>query len=234
MPAKIQRNKGDIIGTNKILEQLHKGKRIYYKCQCTLCNQIRQIRADNLNQKCRSCAAKIRSHPIRDDLTGQKFGKWTVLYKTNKTNFWHCQCQCGTERDVFRGSLIDGDSKSCGCVSSWKEKQIINILQKYNISYKKQFTFKDLIGKAKRPLRYDFAIFKNNNLYCLIEYHGRQHYQFEKNWNMTQQDFLQAQERDLIKVNYCKKNNIPLYIFNKQSHIEEEILKIMNLTKGNK
>ena len=34
------------------------------------------------------------------DLTGQVFGKWTVLYRANKvaTNgaiYWHCKCECG-------------------------------------------------------------------------------------------------------------------------------------------
>ena len=34
------------------------------------------------------------------DLTGQIFGKWTVLYKANKTAknggiYWHCRCECG-------------------------------------------------------------------------------------------------------------------------------------------
>lgn len=228
MPAKIQRKIGDIIGTNEILEQLHKGKRIYYKCRCTLCNNIRDVRADNLKQKCISCAAKARplGHNVRDDLTGRQFGNWTVLYKVKKPNFWHCKCSCGTEKDVFRGTLINGESKSCGCISSWKEKEIIDILQKYNIKYEKQFTFEDLIGKAGKHFRYDFAIFKDNKLYCLIEYHGRQHYYFDTNWNTTKQDFLELQRRDQLKIDYCKKNNIPLYIFNKQSSLEEEIIKI--------
>ena len=50
----------------------------------------------------------------RRDLAGQRFGKWRVLdYATDRR--WHCQCDCGTRRLVFAGSLTSGSSASCGC-----------------------------------------------------------------------------------------------------------------------
>ena len=54
------------------------------------------------------------------DITGKRFGKWTVLYKTNKrTNngsvIWHCKCNCGKEKDVPGYQLRRGSSTSCGC-----------------------------------------------------------------------------------------------------------------------
>lgn len=52
------------------------------------------------------------------DLTGQTFGRWTVLYRdTNKkgTAHWICKCECGTERSVCGTSLRGGVSTSCGC-----------------------------------------------------------------------------------------------------------------------
>lgn len=41
----------------------------------------------------------------RYDLTGMKFGKWTVLgpaesYTCKDGYKWTCQCECGTIRDV--------------------------------------------------------------------------------------------------------------------------------------
>ena len=56
-----------------------------------------------------------------NDLTGQKFGRWTVLYKTskrtkNRTVIWHCRCECGNEKDVDAYTLRSGQSKSCGCL----------------------------------------------------------------------------------------------------------------------
>lgn len=57
---------------------------------------------------------------LRIDLTGHKFGKWTVLgpgpiNRAKKQYRWRCRCECGTERDVLMGALRNGASKSCGC-----------------------------------------------------------------------------------------------------------------------
>ena len=54
------------------------------------------------------------------DLTGQKFGRLTVLYKdtsrkTNCGSYWICQCDCGNIKSVRSSSLRNGDIQSCGC-----------------------------------------------------------------------------------------------------------------------
>lgn len=59
------------------------------------------------------------------DLTGQKFGRWTVIERSipryNKKGgvegMWRCVCDCGTQRIVLQASLINGKSKSCGCLN---------------------------------------------------------------------------------------------------------------------
>ena len=56
------------------------------------------------------------------DLTGQKFGKWTVLrYEGDKypTKFV-CRCECGTEQKVRSGDLRNGHSKGCKLCSRIK------------------------------------------------------------------------------------------------------------------
>jgi len=55
------------------------------------------------------------------DLTGQKFGRLTVLYriKNNYNNChakWHCQCSCGKEINFNSDKLKSGHTKSCGCL----------------------------------------------------------------------------------------------------------------------
>lgn len=60
-----------------------------------------------------------------NDLTGQKFGKWTVLYQAESYvdkrghthRKWHCICECSkrTEKDVLEATLKNGTSTSCGC-----------------------------------------------------------------------------------------------------------------------
>lgn len=52
------------------------------------------------------------------DLTGQKFGRLTVLYRdtTRKGTYWMCQCECGNLKSIPRSTLRDGRAKSCGCL----------------------------------------------------------------------------------------------------------------------
>jgi len=56
------------------------------------------------------------------DLTGQRFGRLTVLRQVpvpeglTQNNYWLCRCDCGTERVVLASNLIRGHTKSCGCL----------------------------------------------------------------------------------------------------------------------
>ena len=62
------------------------------------------------------------------DLTGQRFGRWTVLCRAGSygdynlegytTPTWLCRCDCGTYRVVNGKSLRRGLSTSCGCYRS--------------------------------------------------------------------------------------------------------------------
>ena len=56
------------------------------------------------------------------DLTGQKFGRLTCVKDAgrarSKSVLWLCNCDCGEEVTVVSASLISGNTKSCGCVSS--------------------------------------------------------------------------------------------------------------------
>ena len=52
------------------------------------------------------------------DLTGKRFGKWTVLSRADNKGtetMWNCVCDCGCSRAVSGNNLRSGCSKSCGC-----------------------------------------------------------------------------------------------------------------------
>lgn len=52
------------------------------------------------------------------DLTGQTFGRLTVVKRDNtrKGTYWLCECSCGTKEKSINGySLTRGLTKSCGC-----------------------------------------------------------------------------------------------------------------------
>ena len=55
------------------------------------------------------------------DLTGQRFGRLTVIKRVanpyEKGAKWRCQCDCGNVTCVRSQSLRHGDTRSCGCLS---------------------------------------------------------------------------------------------------------------------
>lgn len=155
---------------------------------------------NNLNGK----ETKQRTTMI--DLTGQVFGKWTVLYRANKvaTNgaiYWHCRCECGRQKDVLGQSLRLGHSLSCGNhpnISKGNVK-IAEILDENGIEYELEKKFSSC--KDRTYLPFDFYV---NNKY-LIEYDGEQHFNTESIF-----DYEYTHKHDLIKTQWCKENNIPL------------------------
>lgn len=57
---------------------------------------------------------------LKKDLTGQRFGRLTVLERAPNQNgrvAYLCRCQCGTELTVLGQNLTNGCSKSCGCLN---------------------------------------------------------------------------------------------------------------------
>lgn len=54
------------------------------------------------------------------DLTGKKFGRWSVISRAGINKFrqvlWRCHCVCGSIKEVPSNSLLGGKSKSCGCL----------------------------------------------------------------------------------------------------------------------
>lgn len=58
--------------------------------------------------------------PRWKDITGRRFDRYLVVSYAGKlkgrTHYWNCQCDCGAQNAVTRGSLINGMSRSCGCL----------------------------------------------------------------------------------------------------------------------
>lgn len=85
----------------------------YWLCKCA-CGNYKEIVGSNLeNGNTGSCGCLRRR-----DLTGQKFGRWTVAKMSKIVNwrvYWECVCDCGTIKIIRMDQLISGDSQSCGC-----------------------------------------------------------------------------------------------------------------------
>jgi hypothetical protein len=52
--------------------------------------------------------------------SGQIFGKLTVIEQAGRDKLkkvlWRCKCECGNETVVVSGSLVTGNTTSCGCI----------------------------------------------------------------------------------------------------------------------
>ena len=61
------------------------------------------------------------------DMTGQRIGRLTVLYRVDgvKNTTWHCRCDCGNEKDILGTSLRKKNpTQSCGCLTKEKASEI--------------------------------------------------------------------------------------------------------------
>lgn len=70
---------------------------------------------------------KYLTNDIRKfDLTGQKFGRLTVIefdHKESGHKYYRCKCECGNEHIASACNLRSGAIKSCGCLKKETDKQ---------------------------------------------------------------------------------------------------------------
>ena len=94
-------------------------------------------------------------------MSGKTFGLLTVLPEfkyidgipKNK-----CICKCGNITYVPTRDLNSGHTKSCGCVKSYGEYNTMKTLNEMHISYIREYSFKDLVSKKEKKLRFDFYL----------------------------------------------------------------------------
>lgn len=91
-------------------------------CLCDCGNEciIRQECLMNGSTKSCGCLkSELSSKRRKKDLTGQRFGKLTVIkeaYTKNYQVYWECLCDCGNVCFVPTQRLTTGTTRSCGCI----------------------------------------------------------------------------------------------------------------------
>jgi hypothetical protein len=74
------------------------------------------------------------------DLTGDKFGKLTVIsyhgplrpeHKKDKHQAWNCLCDCGKQKVVIGQRMKSGNTKSCGCGQGWHREKVDLVNKKF-------------------------------------------------------------------------------------------------------
>jgi hypothetical protein len=88
------------------------------------------------------------------DLTGKKFGRWTVLQYVEH-GMWKCKCSCGVQLSVYSTNLKSGHSKSCGCLSKEVHSKLLKGTKAPN--------FKDITGQVFSRLTVQKRDIKNKN-----------------------------------------------------------------------
>lgn len=197
---------------------------VAWECQCECGGTIIARGIDLRSGHTKSCGCRKRGGRFINEI-GNTYGKLTVIELVGFNNNyaeWLCQCDCGNQTIVKGANLRNGATHSCGCLRSYKEQEIQQLLIKNDIRFKKEYSFSDLWDID--PLRFDFAIFNNNTLLGLIEYNGQQHYLTSPTGYYTQAKINTIRNHDKQKIDYCNKHNIPLLILNKNNYNEEMIL----------
>lgn len=102
-------------------------------CKCD-CNTEKIIVGSSLvGGSTKTCGCKINNRTALKDISGQKFGRLTVVsfYEIKQNDghaYWNCKCDCGKEVIVSGRSLRDGGTQSCGCLRNGQN--VKNILGK--------------------------------------------------------------------------------------------------------
>lgn len=206
-------------------------KYIMWLCKCE-CGNETVTRATSLkNGHTRSCGCAHHDGAMGiglDDITGKKFGRWTVLYENGRlmeprgriVPLWRCRCECGEERDLRAGTLKAGLSLSCGCykldqlreqIASRKgrfiskaEKMVSQYLSSNGFYYEPQRWYSDLRSDSDFLLSYDFLVFKSGVPFALIECQGKQHYEPIEFFG-GERAFEIQQQNDYLKRKYALK-----------------------------
>lgn len=105
----------------------------YFKCICD-CGKEKEVRIDHLKSGAtKTCGCGKKTAKNIKHLTGQTFGKLTVIEalpeRKNGQVQWQCKCACGNCTTVITSYLTNGDTKSCGCYK--KEVETKNLISKY-------------------------------------------------------------------------------------------------------
>lgn len=86
------------------------------------------------------------------DLTGQSFGRLTVIrqsYSTDGRAHWTCLCRCGNQKRIAGKSLRNGSTTSCGCFN--REQSSRKNFRHGMHNEKIYFVWTQMIQRCKNP-----------------------------------------------------------------------------------
>ncbi len=140
----------------------------------------------------------------RIDLTGQKFGRLTVVeYSHTKDGvaYWRCLCDCGNASIVRGPSLREGNTQSCGCLQKEKRFQF-----KHGQSYTRIYRiWQGMIHRCYDKNSINFRNYGGRGITVCDEW--KNNFQAFHDWAMAN-GYCEDLSIDRIDVNgtYCPEN----------------------------
>ena len=124
MPRKSKDLIGQKIDYLEVLSFVGKDKYNHnlWLCKCKCGNKKTYITSDLLRSTVKSCGCYNKEKGIfrRKIEIDQKFGNLIVLKISGRDKYnrlkYLCKCDCGNEKEVISNYLLNGDTKSCGCL----------------------------------------------------------------------------------------------------------------------
>lgn len=199
----------------------YKGVHISIKCICPY-GHICNTRPDGVLHRgdgmCKVCAKndfETAKNEFYENL--ERLGGEALENYTGSNNKIKCRCPKGhiCYPRPYTISIGHNMCKICSLKEgqSRGEKLLIEALKKLDIGIVEENYTPDLIKKNSTgsQLRYDATIIKEGKTY-FYEYHGRQHEGFVDRFHKTQENFLIARQRDLVKIYVAKKMKAKLIV----------------------
>lgn len=119
------------------------------------------------------------------DLTGQRFGRLTVIERAGSDNqkraTWKCQCDCGNVIIVFSCNLLQGRSQSCGCLKI--DKLVSRSTSHGNTGTRLHTVWKDMKKRCYNPKTHNYHRYGGRGITICDEW--RNDFQAFYDWAMA-------------------------------------------------
>ena len=143
------------------------------------------------------------------DLTGQKFGRLTILKRMDKNKRgdyrWLCKCICGKEKIVIGSDLKSGNTKSCGCLrkEQTRERFTTHGHLKDDTASKTYTSWESMIKRCTNPNNKDYHHYGGRGIKVCQRWRKFENFLEDMGEPPTEKHSIDRIDNNL---GYCKEN----------------------------
>lgn len=206
-----------LVGDDYTFLEKYKSAHEKLKVKHHTCGRVYKVEPNGFLRGNRCVKCQIKKSAIRQRKTQQEFeeevfklmeGEYVVIgkYINNRTPLSMYHKDCGNTYSVRPESFLRG-SRCPFCSFSKGEDITVKTLEGLCMDYQTQKVFSDCLSPKGNVLRFDFYIPSKN---ILIEYNGKQHYQYVEFFYDSEEDYEYRLKCDEIKRKYCEEKGVRL------------------------